>query len=641
MTIPESSPRSTGSRRAGRALATVVVLAAVVALATSALASSLSAVSRARLAGSGRIGASLLDALDAGGKARVIVLFDVPGYGRDAGFRSVGSRTALASARRAVERAAGPELAVTRRYEAVDAVAGEISVAGALALLDRADVARIDLDTPGSGALAEAVPLVGLDVLHAMGLTGAGSTVAVIDSGIDTDHPDLADDLVGEQCFCSLTSLSVLTPCCPNGAATQSGPGSAEDDLGHGTHVAGIVSSAGNVAPVGGAPDAEILALKVLSWANFGLPSDWLAALDWVATNRPDVDAVNMSLGVTTEFGDCDANGAVFAATKTAVDNLRANGTLVFVASHNQAFDEGLAFPACLTNVIAVGASYDADVGAQSFSACTDSSSAPRQVACFTNSGPGLDVVAPGTPIFAPYLGGGAATLSGTSMATPLTAAFAATLRQAEPGASADEIEEAILASPIRVTDAKNGLEFPHLDCAASRDWLSGCPETPREDCREAGTSVLAATDDADDVRDRLLWSWKKGDATAPEDFADPTAGARYALCLYTGTPSELAGKVVLPTEAGWSTSGGGGFRFDDPIAASGLQRLLLRPGSQNRARVLARGRGVALPDLGSPVDVPLTVQLWNGTTGACWTSTFAPADVKKNAGGRFRAVDR
>ncbi|MBK8027395.1 MAG: S8 family serine peptidase [Chloroflexi bacterium] len=103
------------------------------------------------------------------------------------------------------------------------------------------------------------------------GLTGAGVRVAVLDSGIDTDHPDLADDLIAQVCFTG-GGTPALGSCPP--ADTNTGI-SAEDENGHGTNVAGIITSDGTVAPIGFAPDAQIVAVRVLD----GFGSGWLSGL--------------------------------------------------------------------------------------------------------------------------------------------------------------------------------------------------------------------------------------------------------------------------------------------------------------------------------------------------------------------------
>ena len=166
--------------------------------------------------------------------------------------------------------------------------------------------------------------------MQALGFNGQGVTVAILDSGVDTDHPDLADDLDGQACFCS--SLSGEGGCCPNGLSSQTGPGAAEDDHGHGSNVAGIVTSNGVRAHAGVAPKAKIVAIKVIDRNNrFCCSSDVLAGLDWILTNRPDVDIVNMSLGTfTTYSGDCDGASATTMAFSSAINALRATGVLSF-----------------------------------------------------------------------------------------------------------------------------------------------------------------------------------------------------------------------------------------------------------------------------------------------------------------------
>lgn len=89
-----------------------------------------------------------------------------------------------------------------------------------------------------------------------MGLSGQGVTVAIIDTGVDTAHTDLAGAVVDEACFAANRG-------CPNGASQQFGAGAARDDNGHGTHVAGIIAGRGKTAPEGLAPNARIIAIKV------------------------------------------------------------------------------------------------------------------------------------------------------------------------------------------------------------------------------------------------------------------------------------------------------------------------------------------------------------------------------------------
>src|SRR5205085_11620768 len=138
--------------------------------------------------------------------------------------------------------------------------------------------------------------LIGADAVQATGLTGKGVTVAILDTGIDRAHPDLSTSLAGEHCV-------VPPDGCPGGVAAADGPGSAQDDNGHGTNVAGIVTGDGHIAPIGEAPGANVVAVKVLdSNGAYIDASQLVSALDWIATARPEVHVVNMSLGSTELF---------------------------------------------------------------------------------------------------------------------------------------------------------------------------------------------------------------------------------------------------------------------------------------------------------------------------------------------------
>ena len=141
--------------------------------------------------------------------------------------------------------------------------------------------------------LVASVAQIRANARHAQGNLGAGVVVAVLDSGVDTDHPDLADSLVGQECFLSGGG-------CPGGGTRRSGPGAAEDDVGHGTHVAGIITSNGGVSDGPGvAPSAGILAMKIGN-ASGVATADWLAALDFILAHpQLGVRVVNMSFGTS------------------------------------------------------------------------------------------------------------------------------------------------------------------------------------------------------------------------------------------------------------------------------------------------------------------------------------------------------
>jgi subtilisin family serine protease len=370
------------------------------------------------------------------------------------------------------------DFAVRRRHASLPALALRAG-RGALASLARhPDVELVYLDGVLHPALAQGRALVGAGLASNHGYDGAGVRVAVLDTGVDTDHPDLAGDIAVQQCFCD-HHPSPAIGCCPNGGSSQSGPGAAEDGDGHGTTVAGVITSDGVVAPVGVAPAAEIVAVRVFPSSGTGASfSDVDAALDWLLTNLAslDVGAVNLSLGDGGQY----ASGGVFpcstSATAVAIRNLVAAEVPVFVASGNEAHDAGIAFPACVNEAISVGGVYDAsfskvtwcaDVGCTQ-TLCEDLATQPDTFVCHTNSGANLDLVAPDYRTRTTAIGGGFVNIGGTSIASPYAAGMAALLLQANPGLGAAEIEALLETSGPLVSNPQNGLAFPRPDVAVA-----------------------------------------------------------------------------------------------------------------------------------------------------------------------------
>jgi len=386
---------------------------------------------------------------------------------------AVGRGQSISSSQQRVLSALGHDFRSTFLYQHAPAVAGVLREGGIERLLALPGVASVQIDEPGRGHLAQAVPALQANAVHtSYGWTGKGVRVAVLDSGIDTDHPDLMDDLVAQQCFNS----------CPPGGTVQ-GP-SAEDDHGHGTATSGIITSKGTISAVGFAPDAEIVAVKVLDGSITGSPSQWVAGLDWVLTNLSTlkVDIVNMSLGTwSTYSGNCDAQQPALAAV---IQKLVAQGVTIFASSGNTGVSSSIDAPACITGVIAVGATYDSDMGRQPPTGtyptgCFDATSGLDVIACFTSSGSELDLVAPGVKITSTYLGGGTITWSGTSLASPAAAAVAALLLECDPGFTPSALETALEQSGPMIIDPKNGLGFPRVHALTAINQSCACVGKP------------------------------------------------------------------------------------------------------------------------------------------------------------------
>jgi cysteine-rich repeat protein len=369
------------------------------------------------------------------------------------------------------------------RYRSLSGFAGRVRAAEMAALLRHPEVESIHLDHEVRATLAQGRAMIGANAAHAAGLTGAGVNVAVLDSGVDTDHPDLVDDILLEQCFCDDAPGSDVG-CCPLGGQEESGVGSAEDDNGHGTKVAGVISSAGVVAGVGVAPDAGIVAIKVLSDTGFGYSSGIDAALDWLVTNHQalGVRIVNASLGDGGEYNDPLASPCSGTPAANAVALLKAAGVVVFAASGNDGHDDGIAEPACIPDVISVGGVYDAYLGTVRWCAdagcasilCSDTSS-PDGFVCHSNSDETLDLLAPNWRTTTPELGGGVAAFGGTSAATPYAAGQAALLLQADASLQPEDLRSLLKGHGSLVTNPDNGLSFRRSNVEAALLALSEC----------------------------------------------------------------------------------------------------------------------------------------------------------------------
>jgi subtilisin family serine protease len=360
------------------------------------------------------------------------------------------------------------EFAIEARFHHANAFAGTMREAAIAKLAGDPNVLRVDVDSAGSGHLAESVPLIGGNIVREMGYTGKGVTVAILDSGIDLTHPDLAGRIVDQQCFCTNANG---TGCCPNAQTTQSGDGAAADDHGHGTNVSGIVASKGTIASFGVAPDVKLVAVKVLDKNNaFSSTAQVLAALEWLYDAHPEVQVVNMSLGTNAAFeGYCDNSASFATAQARVIDKLRARGTLVFSSTGNNSSSKAIGVPACLQNAVSVGAVYDGNNGSVTFTGvCTDATTTADQITCFTQSNVTLDLLAPGARITSTGRGSTRSTFIGTSQASPHCAGAAAVLLEVQRKLTPDQIESILKATGKPILDARNGVTIPRIDLLAA-----------------------------------------------------------------------------------------------------------------------------------------------------------------------------
>lgn len=242
---------------------------------------------------------------------------------------------------------------------------------------------------------------------------GAGVKVAIIDTGMDYTHPDLAANYKGGY----NAIISTATPM---------------DDHGHGTHVSGTIGAVKDSAGVVGvAPKASLYAVKVLDKNGSGQYSWIVDGIDWAIANHMQV--INMSLG----------GGSGTEALKQVMIKAEQAGVTVICAAGN---DSGpVNFPAKYPQAIAVSASDNTD-----------------KIASFSSRGAEILVIAPGVNIYSTRKGGGYTTMSGTSMASPHVAGLAA-LAIGAGAKTPDEVRKAFkaAASPLpnlKPTDQGAGL---------------------------------------------------------------------------------------------------------------------------------------------------------------------------------------
>lgn len=499
---------------------------------------------------SGKIGADVLQALQRGETPAVMVALDVTTApsGRDL----AQLRRAVASGQDdALRGISDAELHVKRRFNAVPALAGIARSGAALQrLAANPRVLRIDIDGGGTGSLANSVPVTNADHRHDRGNRGDGVVVAILDTGIDTDHPDLADALVHEACFGDDNSSIDGTGFCPNGSDRQTGAGAAEDDAGHGTHTSGIVASNGTVSGTGMAPDADLVAIKVLdncSFAGcFSAVSEIVAALDYLIANpQLGVQVINMSLGTNALYtGACDNTNATTMTVAAAVNTLRTNGVITFASAGNNSSSTQMPLPACVTNVMAVGATDNSDV-----------------IANFSNINSETDILAPGVSIVSDARGGGTTTASGTSMASPHAAGCAALLIETAEATTPAAIETRLETSNVQVTDTRNNVTLPRIDCApintAPTVAADNATVTVNEGSTATNTGTFGDTDgDAVTLSASVgtvtpgsgTWSWSFGTTDGPSESQTVTITATDEIGASTSTTFSLVVQNVAPT---------------------------------------------------------------------------------------------
>lgn len=349
---------------------------------------------------------------------------------------------------------------------------------------------------------------------------GTGVKIAVIDTGIDLAHPDLSNNIAG--------GYNVIT----------AGTTSPQDDNGHGTHVAGIISASDNtLGVIGVAPQASLYAVKVLDRNGSGYYSDIVTGLQWAVTNHMQI--VNMSLGGSVD--DPALHAAIISASNAGI-------VVVAAAGNSGPTPDSVSYPGAYPEVIAVSA---VDV--------------TKAVASFSSRGPQVEIAAPGVAVLSTYWSAAAGstygTLSGTSMATPYVAGIAALVINSGirdtngNGLVGDEVRTKLdnTAADLGSTGRDNFYGFGLVDAlAATSGTASPPPVVPPSVATNAANSLngtsanlngyLASLGSASSVNVSFLWGPTTAVATgetapatvsSPGTFSAPLSGLTPGMTYY------------------------------------------------------------------------------------------------------------
>ena len=313
-------------------------------------------------------------------------------------------------------------------------------------LLERPDIVGAYRDETLKKVLAESLPLIRQPEAAAAGHRGAGTTVAILDGGVDYTR----------SAFGSCTSPGVPAGCKVVVHQEFADPdGTLDDPDLHGTNVSGIV--------LGVAPDSRIAALDIFNVDETN-DSIVLEGVNWAIANKAqyNIVAMNLSLG----GGSGSTAPCTVSSFTPAFGLARSVGILPVVASGNSGFTDRLSSPACTPGAVSVGAVYDSDVGPVTYAppnACSDPTTASDQVPCFSNSADFLTLLAP-----AVFITAAGVTHQGTSQAAPHVSGAVAVLRSSHPTEVLEQTIARLTTTGAPVTDPRNGLIKPRINLEAA-----------------------------------------------------------------------------------------------------------------------------------------------------------------------------
>ncbi|MGB3459873.1 MAG: S8 family serine peptidase [Halobacteriota archaeon] len=399
---------------------------------------------------------------------------------------------------------------IKHSYTIIDAIAAKLPEQAIENIQKNSKVAYVEMDGEVHAHDIElynswGVEHIGAGIVHDGGNTGDGVKVAIIDTGINYNHPDLSENYAGGYDFVNDDDDPM-------------------DDAGHGTHCAGIVAAVDNGAGVVGvAPDAHLYGFKVLDSSGSGYLSDAIAGID--AAVGDETDIISMSFGSSSDLESmgaaCDAAygaGIVLVASAGNSGNPPARG-------------DNVGYPARYDSVIAVAATDSNDIRAR-----------------WSSTGPAVELAAPGVGIYSTYMGVGYVTMSGTSMACPHVAGTAALVIYsgiADNGAVRTCLQET--ADDLGAIGRDNLYGYGLVDA----DEAAMPTEPNTQPVADAGGSYTGMEDVAitfdgsgssDSDGDSLAYAWDFGDGstgTSVNPTHTYTAGGIYTVTLVVNDGKE------------------------------------------------------------------------------------------------------
>jgi subtilisin family serine protease len=350
-----------------------------------------------------------------------------------------------------------------------------------------ASVADWPADEPPDDALFATyqhdLPLIGMADAWPLSTGASSVVVAVLDTGYEGSHPDLA-------------AIPTVSP-----YNARTGSTNVTDGYGHGTHVSGTIAGQTNnaIGVAGIAPGVTIMPVKVMDSNGQGYWSDFLEGVDWARTHSASV--VNLSLGGPLSASQVAAFQPTFNAAHDA-------GMLVIAAAGNNNNSNAF-YPASFAHVVSVAATNNNDAKAS-----------------FSNFGPAVDLAAPGVSITSTYVNDTYRAMSGTSMATPHVVGLAALIRSYHPGYTVDEVETALElnALDLGVEGRDDIFGYGRIQAAEALAWVAPDLVPP---AATLASPANAATNVAETAQPKVIFS---EDVTGAD-------GTTIALVTSGGTP--------------------------------------------------------------------------------------------------------